>query len=79
MFKSGFVSILGRPNVGKSTLMNAIIKQKISIISPTAQTTRNSIKGIYTTDEAQIILNTIIIQLQTVKEIQKDYIKIIEQ
>lgn len=55
MFKSGFVSILGRPNVGKSTLMNNIIKQKISIISPTAQTTRNSIKGIYTTDEAQII------------------------
>lgn len=55
MFKSGFVTILGRPNVGKSTLMNAILKQKISIISPTAQTTRNSIKGIYTTKESQII------------------------
>ena len=55
MFKSGFVTIIGRPNVGKSTFLNACLGQKISIISPKAQTTRNAIKGIYTDDEAQII------------------------
>ncbi|UWD35349.1 GTPase Era [Mycoplasma cottewii] len=47
-FKSGFVSIVGRPNVGKSTLLNRIMKQKISIVTNKAQTTRNNIKGIYT-------------------------------
>ena len=55
MFKSGFVAIIGRPNVGKSTLLNQILGQKISIISSTSQTTRNAIKGIYTTDDAQIV------------------------
>ena len=55
MYKSGFVSIIGRPNVGKSTLLNQILGQKISIISSTAQTTRNSIKGIYTSDKSQIV------------------------
>ena len=54
-FKSGFVSIIGRPNVGKSTLLNQILKQKVVIVSPKAQTTRNKIQGIYTTDEEQII------------------------
>jgi GTP-binding protein Era len=54
-FKSGFVSIVGRPNVGKSTLLNYILKTKLAIISDTAQTTRNTIQGIYTDDEAQII------------------------
>lgn len=55
MFKSGFVSIVGRPNVGKSTLMNKILRQKIAIMSDVAQTTRNTIQGIYTDDEAQIV------------------------
>lgn len=55
MFKSGFVSIIGRPNVGKSTFINYCLGQKVSIISPKPQTTRNVIQGIYTTDEAQII------------------------
>ena len=55
MFKSGFVSIVGRPNVGKSTLLNQILKTKLAIISNVAQTTRNTIQGIYTDDEAQII------------------------
>ena len=55
MFKSGFVSIIGRPNVGKSTFLNYVLGQKISIVSPKAQTTRNQITGIYTTKEAQII------------------------
>ena len=55
MFKSGFVSIIGRPNVGKSTFLNYCLGQKVSIISPKPQTTRNVIQGIYTTDDAQII------------------------
>lgn len=54
-FKSGFVSLIGHPNVGKSTLLNAIIKQKIAIISPKAQTTRNVIRGVFTDKEKQIV------------------------
>lgn len=55
MFKSGFIALIGRPNVGKSTLMNNVLKRKVSIISPKPQTTRNQIQGIYTTDNEQII------------------------
>jgi GTPase len=54
-FRSGFVGIIGRPNVGKSTLMNYLVGQKIAITSPIAQTTRNRLRGILTTPAAQII------------------------
>ncbi len=54
-YKSGFVAVIGRPNVGKSTLMNELVGQKIAIMSPVAQTTRTKIRAIYTDEEAQII------------------------
>lgn len=54
-FKSGFVAILGRPNVGKSTFLNYVMGQKIAIMSDKAQTTRNKIMGIYTTKDEQIV------------------------
>ena len=53
--KSGFVAILGRPNVGKSTLLNAILNKKVSIVTDKAQTTRDDIKGIYNSEDAQIV------------------------
>ena len=53
--KSGFVAILGRPNVGKSTLLNGILNTKVSIVTDKSQTTRNAIKGIYNAEGVQII------------------------
>ncbi|MDB8821348.1 GTPase Era [Peptostreptococcus anaerobius] len=54
-YKSGFVSIVGRPNVGKSTLMNDMVGEKIAIMSDKPQTTRNTIQAVYTDEEAQIV------------------------
>ena len=54
-FKSGYVSIIGAPNVGKSTLLNTILGRKLAIVTPKPQTTRNQIRGIVTTDTYQII------------------------
>ncbi|WOV88824.1 GTPase Era [Sporosarcina oncorhynchi] len=54
-FKSGFISIIGRPNVGKSTFLNRVVGQKIAIMSDKPQTTRNKVQGVVTTDESQLI------------------------
>ncbi|WP_270508343.1 GTPase Era [Lactobacillus gasseri] len=54
-YKSGFVALIGRPNVGKSTLLNFSVGQKVAIMSPQPQTTRNKISGIYTDDQEQIV------------------------
>lgn len=54
-FKSGFIAIIGRPNVGKSTFMNRVIGQKIAIMSDKAQTTRNKIQGVLTEDDSQMV------------------------
>lgn len=50
-FKSGFVAIIGRPNVGKSTFLNRVLGQKVAIMSDKAQTTRNKIQGVITTND----------------------------
>jgi len=55
-FRSGFVALIGRPNVGKSTLVNQLVGDKVAITSPVAQTTRNRLRAILTTETAQLIL-----------------------
>jgi GTP-binding protein Era len=56
MTTSGFVSVVGRPNVGKSTLVNALVGQKVAITSPRPQTTRNTIRGVATSGDVQLVL-----------------------
>ena len=53
--KCGFVAVVGKPNAGKSSLINAIIGEKVSIVSPKPQTTRNNILGIYNSEHSQIV------------------------
>lgn len=57
-FHSGFVALIGRPNVGKSTLMNALLGEKISIVSAHAQTTRNKITGVWNGENSQVVFWT---------------------
>ena len=54
-FRSGFVALLGRPNVGKSSIINALLREKVAAVSPKPQTTRNAVRCIYTTDNEQIV------------------------
>lgn len=54
-FKSGFLALVGKPNAGKSTLLNSLIQQKVSIVSPKPQTTRNKVLGIWTEDDCQMV------------------------
>lgn len=56
IFRSGFVSLVGRPNVGKSTLVNTVVGRKVSIVSDKPQTTRTKIRGVHTTSSSQIVL-----------------------
>ena len=53
--KSGFVTLVGRPNVGKSTLLNTILGQKVSIVSDKPQTTRNQVRGVLNRPDAQVV------------------------
>jgi GTP-binding protein Era len=54
-FKSAFIALAGRPNSGKSTLMNTVLQEQISIVTSLPQTTRRNIRGIYTTEEMQLV------------------------
>ena len=58
-YRSGFIALIGRPNVGKSTLVNQLVGEKVAITSPVAQTTRNRLRAIQTTDVAQMELSLI--------------------
>lgn len=76
-FKSGFVSIIGKPNVGKSTLMNAMVGENLSAITPKAQTTRHRIMGVITTDEFQMIYSDTPGILEPEYELHKSMMKFV--
>ncbi|MEY4876906.1 MAG: GTPase Era [Bacteroidota bacterium] len=79
MHKSGFVNIIGLPNVGKSTLMNAMIGEKLSIVSPKAQTTRKRIIGIVNTEDYQIVFNDTPGILQPQYKMQQAMAKVVSE
>lgn len=78
-FKSGFVGIFGKPNAGKSTLLNALLNEKLAIVSPKAQTTRNKILGILTEENYQIIFSDTPGILQSNYKLHERMLKEIEQ
>ena len=78
-FKSGFVGIFGKPNAGKSTLLNALLNEKLAIVSPKAQTTRNKILGILTEKNYQIIFSDTPGILQSNYKLHERMLKEIEQ
>jgi GTP-binding protein Era len=78
-FKSGFVAIIGKPNAGKSTLLNALIGERLSIVTPKAQTTRHRIKGILTTAEYQIVFSDTPGVLEPKYELHKSMMKAVHE
>ncbi|MEQ6119222.1 GTPase Era [Reichenbachiella sp. MALMAid0571] len=78
-FRSGFVSIIGKPNVGKSTLMNAMVGEKLSIITSKAQTTRHRIMGMLTSDDFQIIYSDTPGILEPEYELHKSMMKFVNE
>lgn len=78
MHKAGFVNIIGNPNVGKSTLMNALVGEKLSIITPKAQTTRHRILGIVNGDDFQIVYSDLPGILNPAYRLQEKMLKFIE-
>lgn len=78
MHKSGFVNIIGNPNVGKSTLMNALLGEKLSIMTPKAQTTRHRIFGILNEDDLQIIFSDTPGVLEPAYELQKSMMEFVK-
>lgn len=79
MFKSGFVGIIGNPNVGKSTLMNAMVGEKLSIVTAKAQTTRHRIMGIVNTDDYQIVYSDTPGILKPSYRLQEDMLGFVDQ
>ncbi|MCK0203628.1 GTPase Era, partial [Ornithobacterium rhinotracheale] len=78
-FKSGFVNIVGNPNVGKSTLMNQLVGERLSIITNKVQTTRHRIMGIVTTPEMQIVFSDTPGVLQPAYELQSRMMNFVEE
>ena len=78
MFKSGFVNIIGNPNVGKSTLMNAMVGEKLSIVTAKAQTTRHRIMGIVNGEDYQIVYSDTPGILKPVYRLQKDMVNFVD-
>ncbi len=78
-FRSGFVTIIGKPNAGKSTLLNALLGEKISIITRKAQTTRHRIKGILTTPDYQIVFSDTPGIIETKYGLHKSMMRVVEE
>ena len=74
-FKSGFVNIVGNPNVGKSTLMNILVGERLSIITAKSQTTRHRIMGVVTTDDYQIVYSDTPGVLKPIYKLQESMLK----